>query len=180
MQGKYYYLMFHILLIYYFVFYCSSPFLGQGANQAIQDAYCLTSLIYKYNHNEEYAPRKELSTHKQIQWKRPLIFYPFALLLYPVSTTLKMLGWLGWITRFMFHLTLRRPFFPTKLQRMVYEYESIRKSHNAWLTVTARVLGFMECLGGEWGLALKCNFFRVLNWTGLGKWLFLSPMNPAV
>lgn len=54
-----------------------APFFGQGANQALQDAYCLASLIHQYNHSsdrrgleevisKEYERRRKWSVSKLV------------------------------------------------------------------------------------------------------------------
>lgn len=37
-----------------------APFFGQGANQALQDAYCLANLIHQYNHNSDKTEFEEV------------------------------------------------------------------------------------------------------------------------
>lgn len=86
-------------------------------------------------------------------------------------------GWLLWKA---IDLTQVRVSRPTKLQTMAYEYERIRKYHNTYLTWLARMLGYVETLGGDMGYFVKCNTFRILHGTGLGKELFLGPVKPAI
>jgi hypothetical protein len=143
-----------------------APFLGQGANQAIQDAFCLTSLLYKHNHDKDHP------LHVQLSAPRP--------------RTIASLP-LSWATRLfsiVCRLTMRygeiRVPNPSKLQSMVYEYEDTRKFHTACLNVSARILGHMDTLQGKWGLWMKYTFFRFLYWTGLGQVFFAAPVLPVV
>jgi 2-polyprenyl-6-methoxyphenol hydroxylase-like FAD-dependent oxidoreductase len=163
-----------------------APFLGQGANQAVQDAFCLTSLIYEYNHGESYELCERIRAWKSIpvldihlpraaallNWL--LDCGPRQLVLYP------SLAIVSWCFTSLLKLSQVRVKRPNKLQRMMYEYENLRKAHNAWLTVLARIMGYAETLGGSWGFLLKCGIFRTLEWTGLGKNLFLAPIKPVV
>mmetsp|Transcript_20984 Transcript_20984/g.27120 ORF Transcript_20984/g.27120 Transcript_20984/m.27120 type:complete len:516 (-) Transcript_20984:92-1639(-) len=51
------------------------PFLGQGSNQAVQDAYCLATNLYEYNHEieklgEESASLKRfLKSYERLRWR---------------------------------------------------------------------------------------------------------------
>lgn len=105
------------------------------------------------------------------------IFFPCVALIGAISRAVSACHW---VSHLLLNLTLVRAWRPTKMQRMAYEYESTRKHHMALLTIGARLLGIVEALGGEWGVWIKCNFFRMLHWTGLGRWTFLTPMAPVV
>eukprot|EP01031_Cornospumella_fuschlensis_P029505 gene29505-35612_t len=164
-----------------------APFLGQGANQSLQDAFCLASLLYEYNTNKRLALRDELCPTSS--W--------MAYLSFSLPSLRSMVVWLlslGWINQVIVRgnllaswglwkiidLSQVRVSKPTKLQLMAYKYERIRKYHNTYLTWLARLLGYVETLGGDIGYFAKCTFFRLLHWTGLGKELFLGPIKPAV
>mmetsp|Transcript_8082 Transcript_8082/g.11747 ORF Transcript_8082/g.11747 Transcript_8082/m.11747 type:complete len:536 (-) Transcript_8082:86-1693(-) len=49
------------------------PFLGQGSNQAIQDAYCLAAKLYEYNNNNNGSDGENLQAYlkryETIRWK---------------------------------------------------------------------------------------------------------------
>lgn len=145
---------------------CRLPTLNQGANQAIQDAFCLASLIYKHNNDQELALRRELS----LPTPRTIAFWPIALTFRAVSA----------VSRFFLHCADVRSSRPDKLQRMVYEYEDIRKHHTAWLAVSARMIAYLDTMGGRWGLLVKRSFFTLLRWSGLTQALLAAPALPVV
>ncbi|RYH13325.1 hypothetical protein EON65_35910 [archaeon] len=164
-----------------------APFLGQGANQSLQDAFCLASLLYELNTGKRLAMRDKLCPKPS--W---LSYLSLSLpSLYTVLAWFFNVGWVsqmlvrssllaGWVLWQVINLSQVRVSRPTKLQTMGYEYERIRKYHNTYLTWLARLLGYVETLGGDMGYFVKCTFFRLLHWTGLGKELFLGPVKPVV
>lgn len=146
---------------------CRSPFLGQGANQAIQDAYCLASLIYNYNHG--------LSLHIADRLARLAedIFPRFPLLNFVMNLAIRL-------SRLLFNRLNLRVSKPSRLQIMARDYEVSRKFHATAITIGSRFMGRIASLKGVMGFIIKIMFFRFIAVTGLAKVLYLAPMRPAV
>lgn len=150
--------------------HCMSPFLGQGANQAMQDAFSLAALIYEYNHNGQPLLAAEALNNPRAR----MAFLPAGL------TWLLTLayGLLKYVMDHGFKVVVTKN--ASRLQLMAYEYERRRKFH-AWLiTLGSRMMGTIETFGGYVGLRVKVLFFRLLQWTGLVKLLFIGSMPPVV
>lgn len=141
--------------------------MGQGANQAIQDAYCLATLIGKYNRNESLSMSKLF--HLQEDW-----FPRFIILNFLVNRALCRFSTLFTL------LSVVKTKSPNRLQSMAYEYEVTRKFHTSFITLGGRIMATLVSLPGNFGLFAKIIFFRLLHLTGLGRLLFLTPMRPAV
>eukprot|EP01039_Chlorochromonas_danica_P004086 gene4086-4469_t len=160
----------------------TSPFLGQGANQAIQDAFCLVSMIFKVNNATlSWPDRDSLVNQSLMRDSTSLNLF---------NSCVVFLKWMLYLTTaplrpiyslWMFGLALlSRKNVPNRLQEAVQEYERIRKQHCFVLTLGARLVGYFDVLGGKLGYLLKTLFFAMLQWTGLGKWIFLAPIRPVV
>lgn len=144
-----------------------SPFLGQGANQAIQDAFCLSSLIYKYNNNgKTLKVADDIRSAKSHLWSGNIFFVT--------------LNFLYGILNVLFDLLQSKPYHATRMQTMAYEYEKTRKFHTTIVTISSRFLGHIETRGGRIGWPIKNMFFRFLNWSGLAKLLLINPMKPVI
>jgi 2-polyprenyl-6-methoxyphenol hydroxylase-like FAD-dependent oxidoreductase len=143
-----------------------SPFLGQGANQALQDAFCLCNLIYKHNHAQHMNSPLWEELH------RPTLQSMLVAFVLAIQDTVKFL------VGFYF---IKQTLFPcTSMQCLAREYESTRKFHCFLITLGARLFGMVESLGTPIGLWMKVLVLGVLGHTGILKYLFLSPMKPVV
>lgn len=146
---------------------CRSPFLEQGANQALQDAFCLAGLISKHNND---LPLDQHVQFGRLAKKRSIFAMVFSL----------FISLFAMISKAVFDRTLLRQRKPTKLQRLAYEFEKTRKFNTSVLTVLARAMGFIETMRTPLGVFLKCIFFRILSFSGLAAYLFFRPMKPVV
>lgn len=144
-----------------------TPFLGQGANQAIQDAYCLASLIGKYNHKESLSLSHLF--RMQENW-----FPRYPALNFVNNCILERLFWLFKI----FSVVQAKK--PTRLQTMANEYESIRKFPVTLISLGGGFLSRLLSLRGHVGVFVKIIFFRFLHVTGLGRLLQVTHMRPVV
>lgn len=144
-----------------------TPFLGQGANQAIQDAFCLATLIAKVNYDEPLLMGHLFKLQEGL-------FPRYPMLNVAVNHVLRLWFWL------FNSLSVARGWRPTRLQTMAYEYEAIRKFPTALIILGGRLMATVIALRGWIGVFLKVLFFRVLQLTGLGRLLFVIPMRPVV
>lgn len=144
-----------------------TPFLGQGANQAIQDAFCLATLIAKVNFDEPLLMGYLFKLQEGL-------FPRYPLLNFAVNRALRSSFW------FFNFLSIGRGWHPTRLQTMGYEYEAIRKFPTALIILGGRLMATVIALRGRIGVFLKILFFRFLQLTGLGRLLFVVPMRPVV
>jgi hypothetical protein len=69
---------------------------------------------------------------------------------------------------------------PSKLQSLVYEYESRRKLHTFLLTFGARILGRIATLGGTLGLFIKNILYEIMGKYSLFLFMFLGAAKPVV
>jgi hypothetical protein len=114
--------------------------LGQGANQSIQDAFCLASLIYKYNHRQGLDVRDSFYLTKD-----PIPRFPL------LNRLLNMILLVG---KKIFDYLQVRVKNPNRLQLLAYEYERTQKFHVAMVTIGSRIMGFIETMGGRVGFQM--------------------------
>ena len=111
------------------------PFLGQGANQAIQDAYCLATKIAEHNANcaGRAVPTSTDGTEE--------------------STT-------------------------STLEELLKEYEKLRWSPTASITLKSILLGYLETGGEGLPSKLRDSVFFTLGKLGIARKVFLDGATP--
>ncbi len=162
-----------------------APFLGQGANQALQDAYSLALHVRDFNQRDaptrassssasssaEQADQDSSATGDDSEQfgKAPLVLR--------VLDTAYELFWLAVNVALL--LLLNRK-MRTAVQEMAYSYEKRRKAHSTLVAVLARAVGTTFTLSGPVGHWLKLVLLRLLVALGLAEFLFCLPMKPVV
>jgi hypothetical protein len=143
-----------------------SPFLGQGANQALQDAFCLAGLIHTYNHvsrrmNFDFMRDEKIQVIKPRSLKTALTVFSY-------------------IVAFIYGLSTLRFCYPTRLQRLCSDFEKKRKTHTFFVALASRFFGWVATLGGFVGVHLKRMIYKFLGMTYLFHFIVFSAMKPVV
>ena len=111
-----------------------APFLGQGANQAIQDSFCIAQSVAKFIADTERRPDGLDNPSLQA----------------------------------------------TRMKEEMLRYERKRKLRTAIMGSKAGILGYIETLGGEWGMSFRDNLFHYLGKAGIVDMVFMDGANPTV
>eukprot|EP01040_Poterioochromonas_malhamensis_P000127 gene127-133_t len=144
-----------------------SPFLGQGANQALQDAFCLASLIFHYNQGTRLPLVDKINSGKVFAFENYYLNVFF--------------GYLYCVIRRLFDAwAIIKVSQPTKIQSLALEFEKRRKFHTFFIAAGSRILGNIQTLGGVPGFWFKRFFFKLLSALNLVHAILLAPMKPVV
>jgi hypothetical protein len=135
--------------------------LGQGPNQALQDALCLAKLISKVN--REIPLETSFVEFPSVSNVNGWLFFP----LFSFFSVLKL----------VFDGLTLRAYKRGSLEAVAYEFEKKRKFHVAMLTLLSRFLGVILT---STNVHFKIAFFRMLSVSGLASLLFFKPMKPVM
>jgi hypothetical protein len=166
-----YFLVFLLLFLFRDLFISSclrTPFLAQGANQALQDCLCLSGLIFEYNHGIPLPFIAKINSDSIRVIDFPSLA-SFVSLVYQYSHSL-----------FNYYTMRQETDVSNKLQEMVLSYEKKRKFHVWLITLFGRFLGIVSTMGGPLGFILKKSFYQFLAMFGFLRMILFAPMKPVV